>query len=540
MTEKNDHPKDEELRAAALGTMPYGIANHLKGCSPCKQRLLQFKDEQARSPELDPLDDLVAEQDGSAQKGPEIIDRKEQPKEIGKYIVLGPLSSGGQAELFLVRHPILGIELVLKWYWPNLKDQTAYPKKLFEEGRLLSELKHPNLAQVHDLDVHQGRPFLVQEYIRGRSLEQVVSQKSLNPLEIATVMAKVARALEEAHRHGVIHQDVKPENIVINPQGDACLIDFGVATIKDAWMGNDADEGTISGSPPFMAPEQARGGAAKTSPRSDIFSLGATLYSILTGKPPFIAENDQATLNKAINCDFDRMVLGQSELPQLEAICLKAMAEDPANRHESAKDLAEDLEAYALGKGDTTGICGLDVLLFSDQRDEEIKDLADELALPIGDYIRIHAKIPNRVNFSIFWIDTEGKLRELQGETIESASSRQVYYPTPRLGDEIPGPEGTVMILLCGRYRYPPRLEELKKVIPTPWLKLPKGTAFLLNRDGVERYRNTRSVVRTRGSLGPRKSLPDAFVRAELMQQALKERFDLLAAWIVNTSMDDK
>ena len=152
------------------------------------------------------------------------------------------------------------------------------------DAEILCELDHPNLVRVYDLDVHEGRPFVAMEFVRGRNLHQVAEQLPPSPYQAAAWVAEIARALDYVHRRGVIHQDIKPKNIMLDESGRPRLIDFGMARWRHAWSGRRA--GPSGGTLAFMAPEQARGETKRVGEASDIFGLGGVLYYLLTGKIP--------------------------------------------------------------------------------------------------------------------------------------------------------------------------------------------------------------------------------------------------------------
>jgi serine/threonine protein kinase len=196
--------------------------------------------------------------------------------------VIAPLDAGGQGLVYRGLHPTLGRDVVIKL--SRAAGGPADRDRLQEEGRILADLEHPNLARVYDLDVHDGRAFLVMEYVRGPHLEQFARQRPPSPRQAAALVAPVAQALAAAHRRGVVHRDVKPKNILIDEAGRPRLIDFGLARLEDAWHQAPSEEGEVAGTLAYMPPEQARD-AAEVGPRSDVFSLGGVLYFLLTGKP---------------------------------------------------------------------------------------------------------------------------------------------------------------------------------------------------------------------------------------------------------------
>ena len=274
----------------------------------------------------------------------------EQPSSgeaIGKYHVIGVLDEGGQAQVYRAVHPTLAKELVIKIARNPLRGNQADPGFLVAEGKVLAELEHPNLARIYDLDFHQGRPFLVMEYVRGRNLWQYARQQKPSPRESARLVAGVARALAVAHGRGVIHQDIKPANIIIDESEQPRVIDFGLARLRHAWADDSATPGSISGTVQYMAPEQARGQTDRVDQRSDVFALGAVLYYLLVGQAPFADRTAMDSLERASECRFDALALRKPEIPRrLAAVCLRAMQAEPDDRYAKADDLAEDLERF--------------------------------------------------------------------------------------------------------------------------------------------------------------------------------------------------
>jgi len=267
---------------------------------------------------------------------------------IGKYRVVGALDSGGQGDVYRAVHPQLQKELVIKLGRRQIAGERDEQDRLVAEGRVLAELDHPHLARVYDLDFHERRPYLVMEYIRGRNLRQYARGGNLPWRESARLVGQAGRALAVAHARGVLHLDVKPENIIVDERGNARLIDFGMARLRHAWTDDAPQPGSISGTIPFMAPEQARGETDQLDQRTDVFGLGAVLYWLLTGKPPFGTFQAPNALVAAQGCTFDRAAVERADAPRpLVDACLKAMSADQTGRFGSAEEFADAVERIA-------------------------------------------------------------------------------------------------------------------------------------------------------------------------------------------------
>lgn len=268
------------------------------------------------------------------------------PEMIGKYRVIAPISRGGQARVFRALHPTLSRELVIKIGHAGLRQE--HQALLIAEGELLAGFDHPNLARVYDLDFERGVPYLVIEYVRGQNLAQYAEQGKMDAHDAARIIAKLARAIAYIHARGVVHQDIKPANAIIDENGEARLIDFGLAKLRDAWTAEDPQRSGISGTVAYMATEQALGNNDQVGPSSDIFALGAVLYFLLAGEAPFYDRDLERALEKAQRCDFDKSALDRPDIPQrLRQVCLTAMQEKMSDRYANAEALAADLESIA-------------------------------------------------------------------------------------------------------------------------------------------------------------------------------------------------
>ena len=264
---------------------------------------------------------------------------------VGRYAVLGRLDEGGEALLYRVLHVELGKPFVLKLARRRIDRASAAGTGLAAQGRLLAELDHPGLVPVVDLDIHEGRPFLVMDYVPGLNLAQYAAQRPQTPRQSAAIVADVARVVAFLHGRGIIHQDIKPKNLLIDESGRPRVIDFGQARLRHAWSEPraEASGGTLA----YMSPEQAEGDGDRITTRTDVFGLGAVLYELLCGRPPYQASTltalgELARQGRAIPPrQVDRRVPRR-----LEAICLRAMARDPSDRYAGADELERALRRY--------------------------------------------------------------------------------------------------------------------------------------------------------------------------------------------------
>jgi serine/threonine protein kinase len=272
-------------------------------------------------------------------------------------VVVELLDSGGQAQVFRVIHPGLKKELVLKLARRPLEGGSspveAGPSRragLLREGQLLAQCDHPNLVRVVDLDVHEGRPFVVMEHVPGLTLQQFASQHRVSPRQAARLVAELARAVAYLHARRIIHQDIKPRNVLVDDQGRPRLIDFGLARLRHAWS-DDVDD-WVGGTADYMSPEQAFGRPDQIGTWTDVFGLGGVLYHLLTGGPLYRGASRISIVRQARETGFVPVRQVNPRVPRaLERICHKALAADPAQRYGTAAELERALGWFQAWRG---------------------------------------------------------------------------------------------------------------------------------------------------------------------------------------------
>jgi serine/threonine protein kinase len=265
---------------------------------------------------------------------------------IGKYRIVEKLGQGGQANVFRAVHPQLpGRDVVIKWAKEQPSDSLQC--QLLEEGRVLARLQDPGLVRVYDVDIHEGRPFLVLEHVAGRTLRDRAKEKRPSTREAAALVAQIARTLTRVHGQGVLHRDLKPANILLDATGRPRILDFGLALMDPPGEEARPPGGQVCGTYSYMAPEQAEGQTDRVGPRTDVFGLGAVLYELLTGRPPYKDDNQWQTWEQARRAEVVPPRRLNPRIPRpLDRICLKALAANPEQRYASAAELERALRGY--------------------------------------------------------------------------------------------------------------------------------------------------------------------------------------------------
>ncbi|HEX7896847.1 MAG TPA: serine/threonine-protein kinase, partial [Planctomycetota bacterium] len=267
---------------------------------------------------------------------------------VRQYVLVEPAGRGGMGIVWKAWDRRLARWVAVKFLHGPLANDAA---RFEREARLAAKLNHPNIASVIELgDVPSDKPgeppvrFLALAFVDGPPL----SAAELAPLEAAAVFAKVARAVDAAHRAGIVHRDLKPGNILLSRDGWPYVTDFGLARTIDA-PGSLTSSGSVLGTPAFMAPEQTEGAPADF--RSDVYALGASLYAVLCGRPPFQAESVLAILSLVQRAQPDPPRSVRPKIPAaLEAVVLRAMRKAPEERYASAAAFADDLDRLLAGR----------------------------------------------------------------------------------------------------------------------------------------------------------------------------------------------
>ena len=266
-------------------------------------------------------------------------------RRIGDYEVLGVLGSGGMGKVFKVRNVISDRIEAMKVLLPDLAGRQELADRFLREIKLLASLDHPNIAQLRTALTLSNRLVMVMEYVEGTTLADRLEQGAIPPAEAVGYMKQVLSALAYAHGRNVIHRDIKPANMMLTPSGTVKLMDFGIARASgDASM---TVTGTTVGSLYYMSPEQVKGSTVDA--RSDLYSLGVSLYEMVTGQRPFKATSDYSIMT----AQLQERPKPPSELqpglpPQLNGIILHAMAKEPADRFQNADEFGQALESLGL------------------------------------------------------------------------------------------------------------------------------------------------------------------------------------------------
>lgn len=265
---------------------------------------------------------------------------------IANYELLAELGRGGMGVVYKARDQRLGRLVALKVILAGSHAGTAARQRFQIEVEAAAQLQHPNIVQVYEVGQDGERPFMALEYCPGGSLEDRIRDQQQPPREAAQLVATLAEALHHAHQAGIVHRDVKPANVLLAANDIPKLADFGLAKRMNETDGL-TQTGAIVGSLGYMAPEQAAGRTREATPSTDIYSVGALLYKLLTGRPPFQGENQLETINSIVARDPVSIHVLQRRVPQdLVTICHKCLEKNPARRYDSAAALADDLRRY--------------------------------------------------------------------------------------------------------------------------------------------------------------------------------------------------
>lgn len=492
------------------------------------------------------------------------------------YELLEEIARGGMGVVFKAHQKSLNRTVALKMILSGALASTAELRRFEVEAQAIAKLSHPNIVPVYEVGEYQELHFFSMRYVEGQSLRQLIRNGCPRIEEAVNLAKKITEAIAYSHSKGIIHRDLKPANILLNSDNEPMVADFGLAK----QFGSESDltaAGQSLGTPGYMAPEQVE--AKNVDQRSDVYGIGAILYELLTGRPPFRAESTWETMALVLDQEPKPPRLLNKRIPEdLNTITLKCLEKDPERRFSSAFELnseltrflrREPIESRPISSAERMyrwmvrrpaiagliGIATLAVALFgmlvwshigdknrgqnrtsrlrvNVQHDGGISSLANAIPLLNGDAIQITWTTPKKYESVLFWFDTEGKLHELPNPS--SADSSEIttqIWPNENELRQISGLPGTEFVFVCARQGAKPTLAELESLLedesPLPQMQ---GQAILqVSRTEIDVLDSSLQNA-TRGPTGENVPFIDNGVRERLkrIQQKLADEFELV------------
>src|SRR5215475_7894441 len=274
------------------------------------------------------------------------------PQVISHYRIISKLGEGGMGEVYLGEDTRLGRKVAIKVLPLHSLDDEHARKRMLREAQAAATLDHPNICSIHEIGEENGTTFIVMQYIEGETLSKRIGRKAVELADAIDIAVQIADALSEAHARGIIHRDIKPQNIMLSVRGRAKVLDFGLAKIIEQQDITNSlsptknllsEPGMMIGTVPYMSPEQVQG--EPVDARSDIFSFGVVLYELFVGVYPFATENAASTITSILTREPPPLARYSHEIPpELERIVRKALAKDPESRYQTVKDMLIDLK----------------------------------------------------------------------------------------------------------------------------------------------------------------------------------------------------
>jgi serine/threonine protein kinase len=281
---------------------------------------------------------------------PSASSRIVEAPEIPRYEILGRLGEGATAVVYRALDRELHRYVALKVQRQLVAPDDVASQRFRREAQAAAGVPHPNVVMVHDTGEDKGRLYLVMELVDGRPLSEILKQRPTDLKALLRILEKAARGVAAAHDKGIVHRDLKPSNILVSEGGDAKVADFGLAHLLDS-PSHLTKTGSSLGTPLYMSPEQVEGRARDISPRTDVYSLGAILYEIVTGHVPHEGETMMEIYGRIVNDDPKPPSSWNPSAPQdLQTVALKALEKDPQRRYANAQDFANDLAHWLAGE----------------------------------------------------------------------------------------------------------------------------------------------------------------------------------------------
>lgn len=306
-------------------------------------RTIQQNDVTDHVPETKDRNDLTREQTDETVHQ----DDKNKFLEVEGYEILHELGRGGMGVVYMARQIKLNRNVALKMVLSGAHASSKVRDRFMREAEASAKLQHPNIVRVYDMGESNGQPFFAMEYVDGQDLDNI---GRTTPERAAEIVSAIADGVHFAHENGIVHRDLKPANILVDSDGQPKVTDFGLAKLLDDEAISLTAADQLMGTAPYMPPEQARGESKHVGPMADVYSLGAVLYFLLTGGPPFSGNSTLEVLKKVENDDPTSTRKTTKGIPvDLDTICLKCLEKDPAKRYQSAELLAEDLRCFLTG-----------------------------------------------------------------------------------------------------------------------------------------------------------------------------------------------
>jgi len=264
----------------------------------------------------------------------------------GRYMIVRKLGAGGMADVYLAEDQELGRRVAIKILNGRHANDDQFIERFRREAKNAAALNHPNIVSIYDRGEAEDTYYIAMEYLDGRTLKELIVGHGQAPVRVAVEYARqILSALRFAHRHGIVHRDIKPHNVLVDREGRVKVTDFGIARAGTSQM---TETGSIVGTAQYLSPEQARGG--EVDQRSDLYSLGVVLYELLTGKTPFEGDTPvEIAMKHLSNTPQTPSELRSDIPPELDMVILRALAKDPDERYQSADEMEGDLDRVARG-----------------------------------------------------------------------------------------------------------------------------------------------------------------------------------------------